>query len=415
MNSEIQRLLDSSNAADRKRAIQMLAKSNSEKALPYLGALYKTDPDPELRDLAVKAGRYLRQQLEPAAPPPRATSTATNEMVAAAQQASKSTEKDKGDPKPVSESNRRKSLDLMNRGMMLLVANETEQAYELVSKAVKLNHELRTDPYHMGLIENVTGLRGDEAWDSLLENEGGDKVTRKSKDTKKSRKSDEEEGSWGAAIFGMVFFYLVTAFVTASGLIALIQLSSNLLGDANMVADYSDSAIQTDLSSFVQIISANSVAIAVVYGLVTALGESLQLLLQLIIVHMCATVFGGSGDFRRLMARLPFIYAILNGVASYILFAVLYNTLQQTTADQLGIGFIENIVSIGIVVIGLSIIVQSLTTLANLLSVSHIYAVGLISALIAMVVAGVVTGFVQQVIDPVALIGQAVLRAMGVG
>lgn len=46
----------------RRKAILQLAKSEDRRALPALGEVYKSDADPELRDLALKAGRYLKEQ-----------------------------------------------------------------------------------------------------------------------------------------------------------------------------------------------------------------------------------------------------------------------------------------------------------------------------------------------------------------
>ena len=57
--------LRSPNPAQRKQAIVALAKTGDHRVLQSLAEVYRTDPVPELRELALKAGRYI-QQLQPA-------------------------------------------------------------------------------------------------------------------------------------------------------------------------------------------------------------------------------------------------------------------------------------------------------------------------------------------------------------
>jgi hypothetical protein len=63
------RQLTSDDPAQRRDAIIGMGKLGDPRALSYLGQVYKTDPDPALRDLAAKAGRHI-QKLRQSAPPP---------------------------------------------------------------------------------------------------------------------------------------------------------------------------------------------------------------------------------------------------------------------------------------------------------------------------------------------------------
>jgi tetratricopeptide (TPR) repeat protein len=90
MNKYIE-ALDSDNPQTRRAAIVALGKSGDSRALPYLAKIHQQDPDPELRELALKAGRYLKRlttqipdsdkakvtQETPPAADPRATSTSS--------------------------------------------------------------------------------------------------------------------------------------------------------------------------------------------------------------------------------------------------------------------------------------------------------------------------------------------------
>lgn len=65
--------LQNPDPAVRRQAIIALGRSKDLAALPELAKVYKTDPVPELRELARQAGRYIQQENRPApepAPPP---------------------------------------------------------------------------------------------------------------------------------------------------------------------------------------------------------------------------------------------------------------------------------------------------------------------------------------------------------
>lgn len=62
MSQNIFALLKSDDPAQRRQAIITLGKSGDARAIPYLADAFRTDPDPQLRELAKKAGRYIQQQ-----------------------------------------------------------------------------------------------------------------------------------------------------------------------------------------------------------------------------------------------------------------------------------------------------------------------------------------------------------------
>lgn len=70
MSDPILTLLNSSNPTQRKRGIGAAAKSADKRYLQALAAIYKTDPEPELRQLARKAGVYINKNGENGAASP---------------------------------------------------------------------------------------------------------------------------------------------------------------------------------------------------------------------------------------------------------------------------------------------------------------------------------------------------------
>jgi len=71
--------LTSADAGKRREAIIALGKAGDPRALPALLNVYKTDPDPALRELALKAGRHIKQVQSAATPavPQSAKASAT--------------------------------------------------------------------------------------------------------------------------------------------------------------------------------------------------------------------------------------------------------------------------------------------------------------------------------------------------
>ncbi|RMG75051.1 MAG: hypothetical protein D6711_07500 [Chloroflexi bacterium] len=61
MNKRTLQQLESPNIADRKQAIRQLALSRDIEALPYLKDVFRNDPDAQVRQLARKAGAYIKK------------------------------------------------------------------------------------------------------------------------------------------------------------------------------------------------------------------------------------------------------------------------------------------------------------------------------------------------------------------
>ncbi len=62
MSEQILTLLNNPDASQRKRGISAAAKTADRRYLKPLAQIYKTDPDPALRELAKKAGAYINKQ-----------------------------------------------------------------------------------------------------------------------------------------------------------------------------------------------------------------------------------------------------------------------------------------------------------------------------------------------------------------
>lgn len=69
MIDKLIRQLESSDPKKRMQAVRALAKTGDRTALKPLLKVYKNDPDPKVRDLALKAGRYIKNHAAPSSSP----------------------------------------------------------------------------------------------------------------------------------------------------------------------------------------------------------------------------------------------------------------------------------------------------------------------------------------------------------
>jgi hypothetical protein len=162
--------LNSHDPEQRKKAIKGLAQTKDPSALKYLAAVAKNDADPEVRDLALKAGRYIKKQggtqtearpMTPAyAEEEPAEEEAQPEEVAGV-------EEPLPDQIEVSQADMDRAKGFVQQALNWHMHEDNDKAAQALSKAFRANPKLRYDSYSMGLAATVTGLSPDEAVERL--------------------------------------------------------------------------------------------------------------------------------------------------------------------------------------------------------------------------------------------------------
>ena len=153
MDPRIVEALKSRDPEERKKGVRALGQLLSSEALRYLATIYKQDPDPGVRELAVKAGRHVKKM--------RAAGDwmghendkdfrfGTNEVPAVVSNVS-----------PV---NKEQAKGLMDKALDEAVKENFERAEELARQAFQLNPDLQFDSYYVGVAADVMGMSSDEA------------------------------------------------------------------------------------------------------------------------------------------------------------------------------------------------------------------------------------------------------------
>jgi HEAT repeat protein len=146
--------LKSDDPEERKKGVKALARTGDREALRYLATIYKEDPEPDVRDLALKAGQHIKNAGT------RDEWSGTGDFKATAEMAI---------PKAViPDSDVKTSKKMMEQALDLAMKEEFEKAEVLVRKAFALNSNLQYESYFTGIASDVMGIELEKVVDELL-------------------------------------------------------------------------------------------------------------------------------------------------------------------------------------------------------------------------------------------------------
>ncbi len=149
MLKEYIRRLKSQDVAERRAAIKDLARLRNEAAIPLLETVAQSDPEAELRALAEKAIRYIRQN--------------TQELPTPLAEAA---EKPPSGPTPrryIPPREREAARKYVNAAFNYYQAGDRARAVEWLGKGLSLNPNLQKDAFVEGIVQNTMQMSIDEA------------------------------------------------------------------------------------------------------------------------------------------------------------------------------------------------------------------------------------------------------------
>lgn len=169
IDERIIEMLESPDAETRKAGIKALAKSKSRDALPYLAEMYREDFDEEVRDLARKAGQYIKKQLDEegsvSAPVTRSTPAPPRSSMGSLYDEEEDEEEDLP-PLPsqihVTSAQEQQAKGLVEQALDRHMRGDNEKALQYLTRALKTNPRLVTDSYTISLASTLTGEDGRE-------------------------------------------------------------------------------------------------------------------------------------------------------------------------------------------------------------------------------------------------------------
>lgn len=155
MSSDPAQLIRSDDPRDRMKGIKMVARLQNERALRVLASLAENDGDAEVREFAKKGARYVAKKLDEKGaleidiPEPEPE----EELPA--------------EPVEVSARDEKRAQEYVASAFSMHIDGDNPKAIQELTKALKVNPNLRFDQYFMGVASSVTGMESQEAVKAL--------------------------------------------------------------------------------------------------------------------------------------------------------------------------------------------------------------------------------------------------------
>lgn len=310
--------------AERKQAIIALANAKDPAALPALQFLYQNDPELELREMALKAGRYIQMaQSKQSAPPPGASAgSGSTPPPPPPPQYSSSTEE-------ITQRDIELSRGYLDATTGYFTQGDRGRAIESLGKALALNPKLQREPFAANLIVTLTGRPVSEGVPLLINPQSRADLVTKMGGKPKLKVQDHGKGAdtatWSNVLIDLSLYAIITILATLAvftvGLDGL-QDFYDQYSSLSMVESYgTQEEIDWDVMSDI------SLALLIPIAIAAGIGSVVGLVLQAAGIHVAATmVLGGNGTLVYLLRRyVPFqtIVALIYGLVGVIMFVLL--------------------------------------------------------------------------------------------
>lgn len=148
LDPKIFEYLKKSDPEERKKAVKALAQTEDKSAIPVLAKIYEKDPDADVREMALRAGRHIKKQLH-----------AGNWL---------SHENENAVYVEVSDDTKREARRLLNKGLQATFAGDYDTAQDLVIQGFIMNPNLQHDREARRVAADVFRMKEQEAIDLIM-------------------------------------------------------------------------------------------------------------------------------------------------------------------------------------------------------------------------------------------------------
>lgn len=450
MIDELIRQLQDPDPETRRNAIRALGRSKNPAALKPLAAIVQSDPDPELREYARKAGQYIRQQtqrqtrpriepfekaeahVEPDAdelsPMQRYQKLLESERQVI-EQRQREQERENTTIRPLHEDDvasteppgpRTASGVLLVRGrqynvtkidqdrakqyvdaaLSLNIGGDNARAMKSLTDAISLNPNLINDSYFNNIATVVTGLDGDAALQMIVDRNERKRFTDSAVRERKDRRVEEHmsearQATWTDVTFELVVYSLIVIIGPVLAVLVTSESAKSLVANFDQISSELPEQLQGAQAVFTNMSLGGLLPI----GIVSGISGVLSLLLQTVLIHFSATWLGGTGTWRHLIRVLIGFY----NKWLPVLFFILYITIAFAFISA----FSPVILCLVLVLVGLSLYVSFKTSG----KIGEAYDFGAGKGCLALVISFLVIGLINAVIG--FLLGQALGAAFG--
>lgn len=353
--------LEKGTDAERKAAVKALTQTKDPEALPYLAVLYQRDSSPEIREMARKAGIYIRKH---AAKGPRAEATPAPLYDGA------------GDSS-VSQEDREWADQYISRALDRHVHGDTNFAVRNLIRAFQKNPALMDDPDTREIAAKITELPPPAAIDYILEE------AEKLKATGGKKRKPVDDDSYKGVLLWLAIYALSNIIIVSIGFVGGYLIFSPSVRAVLNDPTFEESIMNgsaIDPQMILNTIDVAGFSAMAEYIALTGIASIFSLLFQYFTIHAASTLMlGGDGTIPRLIRKLTPYMAFINPAIIVMLVLVIF--LQTDNP------FLASLVRLIPVVFGFG----AVYLMAQRISETYRYGVG--NGCVAMVLSNVLLAF----------------------
>lgn len=367
-------MLGHKDPAQRRKAIIALGKSGDKRALQPLAKVYKTDPEPELRDLALKAGRNIQKTATsslPEPPPPDYSQFSFNEP-----STSYSRQEELPDwmsmaapasstlvtpAKKISTADKQKAKSSLDRAIDASMKTDWNAVAHHLKEALERDPDIEKNTTFMGLAAQVTHADPSRAANALRQME----IPKKTSKPPKSRRSTygDEPGGPEFLVEWPIWLILLGLIFSGSAFFVLRSATDLFDEDFQATSDQGETIYVDENGNLVSVTETGEVVESEIsvedieefvsdYGPITSLafGFAFSLVAMIFstfsnyITWFTGNFMGGSGAlFNFLVAtmRVDVVGNLLTGVMYAVIIALAASSADDPTADPTQISSLQ--------------------------------------------------------------------------
>ncbi len=313
--------LQSPDPQQRRQAIMALANARDLAALKPLAAVYHDDTEPALRDLALKAGRFIRQENDQSAGPQTAEAAGTPDDEAEAE------------APPTGEVVSKRDAELaqfyLDAAMNYQTLGDRGRALEHLGKALGMNPTLAKETFVANLMTLAAGMPADEALPILLHPDRREALIAGVGGRRRLERAGKDPGvetaTWENVALDFLVYWIVVSVCMAAIFVLVLNEIQDMLNDATV---NTASGSSVDFGSLLTASVFGLILAAVFYGIM----YTISMAIQGGAIHLTATyIFGGDNTLRYLYRRLvPFQMWAIFGMSAGLIVLMLFGSLTDT-------------------------------------------------------------------------------------
>jgi hypothetical protein len=308
VDSKLLKQLKHKDPKERRRAIVALADCRDLAGVKPLEEAAKSDDEPKLRELAARAAKHLKEQMEkPVMPVEKSDEAYKGEQVV-----------------QVSEKQKARAREYLDEAMSMVVAKDNAKATKALAKALQADPAIKDDQYFLSMASSIFNTSNEEAVRKLISGDERGQFIKSQQQGKVQKRKDDHaskarEIGWSSAIFDLTIYAVVVGIITFLAPIVYIQLLGRTIDyqQALTPAKYEEESVKVSrqFKTIVADFEEQGIAPLLVAAVINGVGSVVSIVALCFLIHLFASkVLGGNGTLPFMMSQLVPFYSLMTPV-----------------------------------------------------------------------------------------------------